>query len=113
MEPIIEYTRRGGIIGLRQQITVYENGQLDTQVNSGKKKQKSLSKLELEGLLKLLEDNNFFSMGPSYRKSGICDGFTYKVSCYARGYSKTVTATTGAGAPEGFWRILEGLENLL
>ncbi len=114
-KPIIVFRRSGGLAGVSESWTIYEDGQVVYQEE--KKEESATGKIkaqELAGLLGLIEETGFLSFSDSCMpQNTCCDRFSYEITVLKDGQSKRVTAMDGAEAPEGLWRIMGELNRLL
>ncbi|MFQ6000316.1 MAG: hypothetical protein ACE5LG_01445 [Anaerolineae bacterium] len=113
--PLIVFRRSGGLAGVSESWFIYEDGRVVYQEEmKGESATGEIEAQELAGLLALIEETGFFSFSDSYLPQNICcDRFSYGITVFKDGQSKTVTTVDGAEAPEGLWTIIGELNELL
>ncbi|MFQ5866056.1 MAG: BsuPI-related putative proteinase inhibitor [bacterium] len=103
----------GGIAGVNQRLVVDEFG-LAIFVDSfypGAKWVAQLSPAELDSLITLFLDNNFFQLNEEYLDEQVADAFFYAISFKHNNMTKTVR-TDYFGAPDNLKSIVDGVLQL-
>jgi hypothetical protein len=105
---MLTYTRRGGIAGFSDRMTVYENGSMLVTRNAGQGSC-SLDRDQLVALDRMFDQANFASLNGSHPAPAPgADYFSYSITY--RG--KTVTTET-TGIPDALSPVINTLDELL
>ena len=108
----ITYHRSGGIMGLRDHLTIYADGRCELQ-RIGVEREFTIQPSQLEHLKELMEEANFLDLEGTHGPPPGADFFEYVISCYAgEGRMKTVVAWTSA-IPDALQPILHELNQLI
>jgi hypothetical protein len=104
----------GGIAGVSQRLTVSENGRASfvDYSRANAKWTIELSDAELNDLVKLMLDNNFFGLNDQYIDPQVADAFIYAIKFTNNNQDKTVV-TDYFGAPDNLKRIVDAIQTLV
>jgi len=104
----------GGIAGVSQRLAVAENGRASfvDYSRANAKWVVELSGTELNGLVELMLDNNFFGLNDQYIDPQVADAFLYTITFTNNNQNKTVV-TDYFGAPDNLKRIVDGVQALV
>ena len=106
-EPVILFSQTGGIAGRSEEWKIYEDGTI-INVNGTERQGDAQQVQEILGLAQSLPDEGSF-----LPEDECCDLFTYEITFYLDGGTKTVTTSDGADQPEELTAVLDGLAQLI
>jgi len=108
---VLVYKRSGGLAGLEEAFTIYEDGRL----TSNNEREWQADAQEVEELLEEIEELGFFEMDGTYiPKDQCCDRFSYELSVLDGEEVFTVrTIDAAPGAPNELWFVLDKVQQFV
>jgi hypothetical protein len=109
--PVIVLEKSGGIAGINKKWTIYADGRVLADGQTGK----TLSGNQVNNTLADIQKLGFFGMAADYSTLSTCnDCFMYRVTINSEGRSKTVSGVEGdANTPAEFSQIIEKINSLI
>ena len=108
---LIIYHKSGGIAGIDETMTVYEDGTIELTSRGGAPRRAKASPEEIDRLRQVLGSDDFARLEPSYPSVG-ADLITYTLIVPAGSGQRTIVTMDGAQRPPALDRALELLEGL-
>jgi hypothetical protein len=114
---LVNYTRTGGIVGMNQALTVYDNGRLEVATWRGQEQlnriEHQVDPAELLALRRIVEDGEFRALGGPYVNTRGADLMTHTLRVNTSQGPKQVEATDGIDWPPPLRAAIEELNRLL
>jgi hypothetical protein len=109
--PVIVLEKSGGIAGIHKEWTIYADGRLVSDGQTGQ----TLDQNQVNNTLADIQKLDFFGMAADYTTLSTCnDCFMYTVTINSGGRSKSVSGVEGdANTPAEFSQIIEKINSLV
>lgn len=110
-EILVVFHKMGGIAGLDELLTVYDDGRLELR-EGGTVKNARIPAADLSRLRELLNSQAFAALEPRYEAEG-SDLFTYEVTVWKDGQKRTIISMDTAQHPRVFDQVRAELDALI
>ncbi len=113
-EPMIVYTRNGGIGGIQETWRIYADGQVELAARDKITPYGQLAADSVNKAMQQIVDSGFFSLAENYMpENRCCDRFTYSLTVLAGQRSKMVITMEGAEQPPALASALAIVSSLI
>jgi hypothetical protein len=110
------YARSGGILGLNETMTVYDNGRLELVLQRGREPARrvetQVDAAQLLALRRIFEDEEFHALEARYVNTRGADLITYTIRAHTPRGERRVVATDGMNLPRPLSAAIEEFEGL-